>query len=188
MVARSRPPSPATYADLEALPSNVVGEIVGGVLYASPRPASPHAVATSALGEELGPPFKRGRGGPGGWVILDEPELHFAADVLVPDLAGWRRERMPEIPVVAAFELAPDCACEVLSKSTAVLDRSEKLPVYAREGVKHVWLVDPILKTLEILRLDGATYRLIATHHDETKVRAEPFDAIELDLSVLWAR
>lgn len=138
MVAKSRPSPPATRADLDALPPNVVGEIVSGVLHASPRPGSPHAVAASAIGEELGPPFKRGRGGPGGWVILDEPELHFADDVLVPDLAGWRRERMPEVPIVSAFELAPDWVCEVLSKSTAVLDRSEKLPVYARERVAHV--------------------------------------------------
>ena len=187
MVARSAPPK-ATYADLEALPSNVVGEILAGVLYSSPRPASPHAAAASAIGEELGPPFKRGRGGPGGWVILDEPELHLGEDVLAPDVAGWRRARMPEMPHVAAFELAPDWACEVLSMSTAAVDRGVKLPIYARERVAHVWLVDPIVKTLEVLRLDGASYRLIATYHDGVAVRAEPFDAIELDLSVLWAR
>jgi len=179
---------PATYRDLEALPSNVVGEIVRGVLYASPRPASPHAAAATAVGEELGPPFKRGRGGPGGWVILDEPELHLLEDVLVPDLAGWRRERMPEMPHVAAFELAPDWVCEVLSPSTAKLDRGEKLPVYARERVAHVWIIDPLQQYLEVLRLDGQTYRIVGTHFGETKVRAEPFDAIELDLSVLWAR
>src|SRR5262249_9124378 len=129
---------PATYADIEALPPNMVGEIVRGVLYASPRPASPHAAAASAVGEELAPPFKRGRGGPGGWVILSEPELHLREDVLVPDLGGWRRDRMPEMPHVAAFDLAPDWGCEVLSPSTAKLDRGEKLPVYARERVGHV--------------------------------------------------
>jgi Uma2 family endonuclease len=187
MAARSPAPK-ATFADLEALPPNRVGEILGGVLHSSPRPASPHAAAASALGEELGPPFKRGRGGPGGWVILDEPELHFGEDVLVPDLAGWRRERMPEMPHVAAFELAPDWACEVLSRSTAAIDRGDKLPLYVREGVSHVWLVDPIVKTLEVLRLDEATYRIARTYHDDVRVRAEPFDAIELDLSILWAR
>jgi Uma2 family endonuclease len=179
---------PATYADIEALPPEQVGEIIGGALYVSPRPASPQAAASSALGEELGPPFKRGRGGPGGWVILDEPELHLGADVLVPDLAGWRRARMPEMPHVAAFTLAPDWVCETLSPSTAVMDRSEKLPVYAREQVGRVWLVDPILRTLEVLHLDGATYRLVGTWHDDARVRAEPFDAIELDLAILWAR
>src|SRR6476646_4505786 len=117
MAARSSQ-TPDTYADIEALPPNQVGEIVRGVLYANPRPASPHAAAASAVGEELGPPFKRGRGGPGGWVILDEPELHLGEDVLVPDLAGWRRERMPELPRAAFFTLAPDWACEVLSPST----------------------------------------------------------------------
>lgn len=187
MVARPRP-SPATYADLEALPANVVGEIVQGVLYASPRPASPHAAAASAIGEEIGPPFKRGKGGPGGWVILDEPELHLGGDVLVPDLAGWRRARMPEMPHTPAFTLAPDWACEVLSPSTARLDRGAKVPAYAREGVGHVWLVDPIVQSLEVLRLDGASYRVVGAWFESTKVRAEPFDAIELDLSVLWAR
>lgn len=187
MVARPSPPK-ATYADLEALPAHRVGEILTGVLHSSPRPASPHAAAATALGEELGPPFKRGRGGPGGWMILDEPELHLGEDVLVPDLAGWRRERMPEMPHASAFELAPDWACEVLSKSTAAIDRSEKLPIYARERVTHVWLVDPIVKTLEVLRLDQATYRIIATYHDDASVRVEPFDAIELDLAILWAR
>lgn len=179
---------PATYADLEALPSNQVGEILGGVLHAFPRPALRHAAASSALGAELGPPFCRGRGGPGGWIILDEPELHFGDDVLVPDLGGWRRERLPEIPDAAYVTLAPDWVCEVLSTSTARVDRAEKMPIYAREGVADVWLVDPIAHTLEIFQLDGATYRLLRTESGESPVRAEPFHAIELELGVLWAR
>lgn len=166
----------------------MVGEIVRGVLYANPRPASSHAAAASALGEELGPPFKRGKGGPGGWVILDEPELHLAEDVIVPDLAGWRRERMPEMPLAAAFDLAPDWVCEVLSLSTAKLDRGEKLPVYSRERVSQVWLIDPLQHYLEVLRLDGDGYRIVGTHFDDAQVHAEPFDAIVLDLTVLWAR
>ena len=181
-------PRRATYVDLEALAPNLVGEIVDGVLHAHPRPASPHAIAASAIGEELGPPFKRGRGGPGGWMILDEPELHLGEDVLVPDLGGWRRERMPEVPDVAAFTLAPDWICEALSRSTAAFDRGEKVPIYARERVGHVWLVDALARTLEILRLDGGSYRLVTTFHGDAKVRAEPFDAIELDLAILWAR
>jgi Uma2 family endonuclease len=187
MAARSSQ-KPATYADIEALPPNQVGEIVRGVLYANPRPASPHAAAASAMGEELGPPFKRGRGGPGGWIILDEPELHRGEDVLVPDLGAWRRGRMPEMPHVAAFTLAPRLGVRSASPSTARLDRGEKLPVYAREHVSHVWIVDPIQRYLEVLRLDGETYRIVGTHFADAKVRAEPFDAIELELSVLWAR
>lgn len=187
MAARSRPPA-ATYADIERLPPNKVGEILNGVLYAHARPASRHARVASTLGGELGPPFDRGRGGPGGWIILDEPELHLGPDVLVPDLAGWTRERMPEMPDAPAFTLAPDWACEVLSASTAAIDRGEKLPIYARERMPHVWLIDPIIKTLEVLRLDGETYRILATHHDDALVRAEPFDAIELELAALWAR
>lgn len=188
MAAKPRSGQPATYRDLEALPPNMVGQLIAGILHANPRPAIPHAAAASAIGEELGPPFKRGRGGPGGWVILDEPELHFGEDVLVPDLAGWRRERMPEMPAGAYVTLAPDWLTEVLSPSTAGLDRGEKLPIYTHEGVKRVWLVDPIAKTLEILRLEREHYVIQATFHDDAKVRAEPFDAIELDLSLLWAR
>ena len=187
MVAR-RTPSPATYADIEALPPNMVGEIVQGVLYANPRPATPHARAASRLGGELGGPFDRGRGGPGGWILLDEPELHFADDVLVPDVGGWRRERMPEMPHAAFITLAPDWVCEVLSPSTTKLDRTAKLPVYARERVSHVWLVDPLAKTLEIYRLDGDTYRLVGTHTEDKMIRAEPFDAIEIELGALWER
>jgi Uma2 family endonuclease len=166
----------------------MVGELIHGVLYAHPRPALPHAAAATALGEELGPPFKRGKGGPGGWVILDEPELHLHEEVLVPDLGGWRRERMPEMPRAAYATLASDWVCEVLSPSTTKVDRGAKLPVYARERVGHVWLVDPIEQYLEVLRLDGDSYRIIATHIEDAKVRAEPFDAIELDLAILWAR
>ena len=183
------PPRDATYADVLALPEHVIGEIVDGELIVSPRPAPTHVVAASALGEELGPPFKRGRGGPGGWVILDEPELHLGRDVLVPDLAGWRRERMPEVPVDAAFfTLAADWVSEVLSPSTARLDRTRKLAAYARHRVGHVWFVDGLAQTLEVLRLDGDTYRIVLTAAGDERVRAEPFDAIELDLAILWAR
>lgn len=177
---------PASYADLEALPDNVIGEIVAGTLYASPRPTMPHALVTSQLGIELGGPFNQGRGGPGGWFVLDEPELHLGEDVLVPDLAGWRRERMPHVPRTAACTLAPDWVCEVLSPSTKALDRAAKLPAYAREGVRHVWLVDPEARTLEVFRLEGELYTLLVTHAGPARVRAEPFDAIELDLALLW--
>ncbi len=175
----------ATYADIESLPKHMVGEIVRGALHANPRPAGPHAVTASALGEELGPPFRRGRGGPGGWVILDEPELHLAEEIVVPDLAGWRRERHVDFEA-AHFVDAPDWLCEVLSKSTEALDRTEKMPLYATHHVLHVWLANPIVKTLEVYRLDGSTYRRVAAFAGDAMVRAEPFDAVELDLSALW--
>jgi len=179
----------ATYDDLLALPPHVVGQIVFGVLHAHPRPAPKHAQAATTLGEELGPPFKRGRGGPGGWLILDEPEVHLGPHVIVPDLAGWRRERMPEMPVDKAyFVLAPDWVCEVLSPSTASLDRGDKLKVYASFDVKHVWFVDPEARTLEILERDEKGYRVFDVFSGEAKVRAVPFDAIELELGLLWAR
>ncbi|RYZ37303.1 MAG: Uma2 family endonuclease [Myxococcaceae bacterium] len=178
---------PATYADLEALPEHVVGEIIAGELYASPRPSALHVTAESYLQILLGRAFGlRDGDGPGGWLILMEPELHLGADVLVPDLAGWRRERLPSSPKVAAFTLAPDWVCEVLSPSTRNLDRKVKLPVYAREGVRHVWFVDPVTRTLEVFRLDEGRYTLIATHSGTGSVRAEPFEAVALELAVLW--
>jgi Uma2 family endonuclease len=177
----------ATYEDLLAAPSHKVAEILDGELRLNPRPALPHAAAASALGEELGPPFKRGRGGPGGWILLFEPELHLGPDVLVPDLAGWRRERLPVLPAEPFLAVAPDWICEVLSPSTASIDRADKLPIYARERVGHVWLVDPLARTLEVLRLEQSRWVLLAVHKDEALVRAEPFDAIEIPLANLWA-
>ncbi len=186
--------SRAIYADLEAVPANKVAELIRGVLYAMPRPASRHARASSSLGVELGGPFDRGRGGPGGWWILDEPELHFPdptspgeKDVLVPDLAGWRRERLPALPDVAAFTLAPDWICEVLSKSTEDVDREEKMPVYAREGVRHGWLIDPVAKTLEVYTLSAERrWGEAVIFSGAEVVRAVPFDALGLDLAALW--
>jgi len=170
------------------VPDHMVAEIVDGELYASPRPASPHALATSALGQDLGP-FSRRRGtpgGPGGWWILDEPELHFGEDVLVPDLAGWRHERMSTVPDVAYFELPPDWLCEVVSPTTGRLDRVRKMPVYAREGVHHLWLVDPIARTLEVYRLDGQCWVVVSAHGGAEAIRAEPFADLEIDISRWW--
>jgi Uma2 family endonuclease len=181
-------PVVATYADILALPEHVVGEIIDGELYVSPRPASPHARASSRLGMEVGGPFDGGRGGPGGWVILFEPELHIGGQVMVPDLAGWRREHMPEMPDAPFFELAPDWVCEVISPSTGRLDRLKKMPRYGEAGVHHLWIVDPIAKILEVFRAEAALWLMLGVHGDDAKVRAEPFDAIELDLALLWAR
>jgi Uma2 family endonuclease len=182
------PKRKATYEDVLAAPDSMIAEIIGGVLYTQARPASLHAVASSALGYDLTGPFQRGRGGPGGWVILFEPELHLHGDILVPDLAGWRRQRMPQVPEAAAFELAPDWVAEVLSRGTAARDRAEKMPIYAREKVGHVWLIDPLEKLLEAYRLENGLWIQLGAWHGDARVRAEPFDAIELEVSSLWAR
>jgi Uma2 family endonuclease len=179
-------PGPATYQDVLDAPAHVVAELIDGQLYTHPRPAPAHATTASVLGMDLGGPFQRGRGGPGGWWIIDEPELHLGANVLVPDLAGWRRERMPEQPPTAYYELVPDWACEVISPSTARVDRVRKVPSYARAGVPHVWLVAPLEQTLTVLELDGSSYRLIAAHAGTELVRAAPFSEVELELAALW--
>lgn len=176
----------ATYEDLLKVPNNLVAEILGGDLYASPRPALPHSRVSSALQIEIGGPFDRGRGGPGGWWILFEPELHLGDEVLVPDLAGWRRDRLPAIPDAPFLSLAPDWVCEVVSPSTERTDRVLKLPSYARHGVGHAWLVNPTSRTLEVYRRAGEAWVLASSHADDAIVHAEPFDAIELDLLVLW--
>lgn len=186
----------ATYADLEAVPPHKVAELIRGVLHVLPRPAPRHARASSGLGAELTRPFDHGKGGPGGWWILDEPELHFPdpdapgeVDALVPDIAGWRRERMPELPATAYFALAPDWLCEVVSPSTEKIDREEKMPVYAREGVRYTWLVDPDKRTLETFTLaPGRRWDRGPVYRDDARVRVAPFEAIEIDLSLLWVK
>jgi Uma2 family endonuclease len=179
---------PAVYEDLLKVPEGLTAEIIDGDLITSPRLTLKHAGAATALSDELGPPFRRGRGGPGGWIILFEPELHLAGQVLVPDLAAWRRERMPELPDTPFTELPPDWVCEVLSPATAALDRTRKMHHDARAGVRHVWLIDPGPRTLEIYRLDGQGWRLTAAFAGDDKVHAEPFDAIDLELANIWAR
>jgi Uma2 family endonuclease len=176
----------ATYDDLVRVPEHFVAEMFDGELYASPRPALPHARAAVVLVGKLGDSFDFGAG-PGGWLLLVEPELHFGNDVLVPDLAGWRRERLPSTPNEPYMTLAPDWICEVLSPSTEYIDRGKKLRIYARENVGHAWLVDPLRQTLEVLALQAGNLAQIAEHHDERSVRALPFDAVELNLRALWS-
>jgi Uma2 family endonuclease len=178
----------ATYDDLLAVPDHLVAEIIHGELVTHPRPAAAHARAASILGSELTGPFDRGKGGPGGWIILDEPELHLRGHVIVPDLAGWRRERMPQLPDAAAFELAPDWACEVLSPATAATDRADKMPIFADQKVRYLWLIDPPTRTLEAYRLDSDRYTVLGVWRDEAIARVEPFDAIPLELGALWSR
>jgi len=176
----------ATYEDLCDLPENLVGEIIDGELYASPRPAPRHAMATSELAVEIGGTFGERRGGPGGWLILIEPELHLADHVMVPDLAGWRTQRMPRLPETAWFSEPPDWICEVVSPSAAGLDRIVKLPRYAEHQIGHAWLVDPLSRSLEVYRLVDGRWSMVGADQGTEKVRAEPFDAIELDLALLW--
>ena len=177
----------ATYQDVLDAPPNMVAEVIGGALYTHPRPAMPHARASSGLGATLAGPFDYGRGGPGGWWIVDEPELHLGEHIVVPDLAGWRRQRMPVFPDTAYCELAPDWVCEVLSPATRTLDRGEKQSIYAREAVGHMWFVDPDAQTLEAFELRGGRWILLDALSGNASVGLPPFDAIRFDLGDLWA-
>ena len=176
----------ATYEDLLRVPEHLIAELIDGELYVMPRPALPHVRAGSVLGSDIGTPFDWGPGGPGGWIILQEPELQLGEDVLIPDIAGWCRERMPKIPKVLRMDLAPDWICEILSPSTRNIDRTIKAAIYAREGVRHLWLIDPIARALEVYRLEGGIWNPVADFCNDAVVRAEPFHAIELDLARLW--
>ncbi len=176
----------ATYQDVLNAPPHKVAEVIHGILRMQPRPAIPHAWASSTLGMEVGNPFGRGRGGPGGWWIIDEPELHLGKDILVPDLAGWRRETLPTLPNAAFFELAPDWACEVLSPSTRQTDVTDKREIYAREGVSHLWFVDPDARTLEAFQLKEGLWVLSASLAGDASVSVPPFAAISFPLGALW--
>jgi Uma2 family endonuclease len=186
-MALTRPKS-ATYAELEALPLHMVGEIVFGVLHAHPRPVPKHARAMGRLNTELDGPFDRGRGGPGGWLFLLEPELHLGENVIVPDIAGWRRERLPVVPDAAFISVAPDWVCEVLSPSTQRFDRTDKLTVYATFKVGHCSYVDPNACTLEVFERQGGKWLIAATFKDADTVAAPPFEAHAFSLDVLWER
>ena len=176
------------YDQLMALPENLTGEILLGQLHTQPRPAGPHAWTESALESELFRPFSGGRGGPGGWWILVEPEVHFVIDseVCVPDIAGWRRERMPKIPRGHRFTVAPDWVCEILSPSTASKDREIKMPIYAHYGVSHVWLVDPLAHTLEAFKARDGGWVKIGAYREDDRVSIVPFDAVTIELAGLW--
>ena len=176
----------AVYADIDALPSNMVGEIIFGVLHSHPRPAPRHAVAANAVAYEITGPFGRGIGGPGGWIFMVEPELHLGTHVIVPDLAGWKRERLTPFPETAYIETPPDWICEVLAPSTQAIDRTDKLTVYAEFGVKHCWYVDPIARTLEVMALAGDKWMIAATFKNDDAVAAVPFEVHTFGLDGLW--
>lgn len=177
---------PATYEDLLRAPDALVAELLNGELHTTPRPSGPHTVAASVLGFAIGPPFHWGSGGPGGWWILDEPELHLDGNVVVPDLAGWKRERMLAPPADHIFSVSPDWVCEVASPRTERVDRVKKLPIYAHAGVSHAWVVNPTARTLEVLQRQDDRWLVLATYGDDAIVRAVPFEAVEIDLLTLW--
>jgi Uma2 family endonuclease len=176
----------ATYADIEAAPPHLVAEIIDGELVTHPRPAPRHGVAANSIAGELTGPFQNGRGGPGGWVFAVEPEIAFGENILVPDIAGWRRERLTEYPETNYFTIAPDWVCEVLSASTERRDRTVKRRIYGEARVPHLWLVDPRQQILEAFALVDGEWILKGTWRSDDEVRAPPFDAISFSLADLW--
>jgi Uma2 family endonuclease len=179
---------PATLEDLDALPPGIVGEIIEGVLYTMTKPRMRHQRTTRMIGGRVGDPFDNGLGGPGGWWIVTEPgiELPNNTKEISPDVAGWRRERMPEMPVDEAIRVVPDWVCEILSKHTRRHDQLVKLPYYARIGVAYAWIVDLEARVLTAHRLESTAWRIIGTYSDETEARIEPFDVVPLNVIDWW--
>jgi Uma2 family endonuclease len=177
---------PATYQDVLDAPPDRIAELVHGALHLHPRPAMRHAGAAFGLAGRLDDPFRRGNGGPGGWLFAIEPELHLGPDVLVPDLGGWRRARMPAFPDTPATDVAPDWVCEILSPGTRGFDLTAKRDLYGSNGVRHLWFVDPAERTLEAFELRAGSWALLSAFGEEDEVRAAPFDAIAFPLSTLW--
>lgn len=171
---------PATFADLANVPDTMVGQIIDGALVVHPWPALPHVQTTSNVGGDINGRFGRSRA-PGGWWIVDKPEVHLSADALVPDLAGWKRERLATLSQEAFLTIAPDWVLEVLSPSTASIDRVSKARIYAREGVRWLWFIDPIARTIEVNRLESGRWLQVAAFTAGEPLRAEPFDAEEFD-------
>ena len=176
----------ATFEDLLKVPDHLVAEIVEGELYTTPRPAGPHGRVISGIDRRIGWSFDEGVEGPDGWWIVMEPEIHLGRDIFVPDVAGWRRDRVPEYLRGAAWEVAPDWVCEVLSPSTARLDHTRKMPMYARHGIEWAWLIDPALHTLEIRRRQNETWSLVSSFEGDDVIRPRPFDSIDFPLGSLW--
>lgn len=176
----------ATYNDLYNVPDNMTGEIIDGELHAMPRPSPKHAKVISDLGVIIGGPYRFGRGGPGGWIILYEPELQLGEHTLVPDLAGWKKERFPSSVTTNWIGVSPDWICEVLSPSTIRLDKTKKMPIYAKHNVNYLWLIHPIDKTLDVFKLVSGGWHLLNAFVENDIVKAEPFQEIEINLGELW--
>lgn len=177
---------PATYADIEALPPHLTGQIIDGELFVSPRPAPAHARTVSTLGGLINVQFDVGLMGPGGWRILDEPEIHLDTAVLVPDIAGWRLENWTDQIQTAAIKTAPDWICEVLSPSTERFDRSRKLMTYGRLGIRHAWLVHPTRHFVEVYENRAGAWVLLTVEAGNSELRAAPFDAVGISLKAIW--
>lgn len=177
----------ATYEDLFGIPENATGEIIDGELIVTPRPSRKHQFASSALGNMVGPSYQFGRGGgPGGWIILDEPEIALGENILVPDLAGWRRERFPGEEETNWISVVPDWVCEVLSPGTIRTDKVRKTGIYAEHGVRHLWLLDPLARTLDVFELESGRWVVLGMHLENDRVRAHPFTEVEIELELLW--
>ncbi|MDR3568906.1 MAG: Uma2 family endonuclease [Syntrophobacteraceae bacterium] len=178
----------ADYEDLFTIPDNMIGEIVNGKLIATPRPSSRHSHVAAVLSGKLIPPYRLGEGGgPGGWILLYEPEIMLGEHLLVPDLAGWKKERFPRTTQSNWISISPDWVRELLSPGTARYDRIEKMAIYALQGVLHAWLIDPNLKTVEVFELDSSNRWVNRTAFTKKgKIRAAPFEQVEIDLDYLW--
>lgn len=180
-------PKKATYDDLYTLPENMTGEIIAGELIATPRPSRKHVATTTLLTSRVVPPYQFGEGGgPGGWIILVEPEVKLGEDIVVPDLGGWKRERFPISEETNWISVAPNWVCEVLSPNTMRHDKVRKMPLYAQHAVEHIWLIDPVAMTMDAFRLEGGRWLLLCSYAEDDVATVEPFQEVNINLKDLW--
>ncbi|MFH1115417.1 MAG: Uma2 family endonuclease [Pseudomonadota bacterium] len=177
----------ASYEDLYGIDENAIGQIIDGELIVSPRPSRGHSFAANVLTTEVTSSYQFGGSrGPGGWIILIEPEIKMGEDILVPDLAGWKEDRLPREEKTNWISVSPDWVCEIVSESSIRVDRIKKMSIYAREGIPYFWLINPRDHTLEVFRLESGRWTVLGTFADDDKVRAEPFQEVEIELGRLW--
>lgn len=182
-------PKLATYADLIGLPADVRAEVIAGEIVTTPSPLPRHSHVQRSAGRFIGGPFQDddGRGGPGGWWIFVEVDVALGHhDIVRPDVTGWRKERLPRPGAVRPIDVVPDWVCEVLSPATAARDRVHKRNLYARSGVPYYWLIDPVSRVLEALKLQEGVWVELGVHDDQSIARIAPFDAIELEVGRLF--
>jgi Uma2 family endonuclease len=179
--------APANAADLAALDERVRAEVIRGVVVEKAAPSFEHGDAQSSLAAALKDPFQRQRGGPGGWWIATDVEIELEVhEVYRPDLVGWRRERMSERPRGRPIRVRPDWVCEVLSPSNAEYDLGAKLFTYHRSAIPQYWIADPEHATLTVYRATEHGYVVVSSAGRGDRVRAEPFEAIEIAIEELF--
>lgn len=190
LAAAGIPEPPGGWEQFEGWPEEPSTEAAAPPSVPEPQMSLSRVLATSILGGLLVGPFQLGLGGPGGWLILDKPEIHFDEDVLIPDLAAWSAGRAPRPTEELYTTIIPDWVCEIDTACTEGRSFSQRMNAYARAGVRFMWLLDSDLKNIDLLTLNSQSqwalngaYSISMGHR---RIRGAPFDSIEIDIATLF--